>query len=224
MPSTIPASWRLSAGNISAGGRARRAATAIGRRPCIGGIAPSSDRPPTTVIGRLWRLGNTPDAARMPSAIGRSNAAPTLRTSEGARLTVTRVVGNGKPELRIAVRTRSRLSRTVVSGSPTIVSPGKPDDTSTSTDTGIASTPKTAAADRRASTDYDRSNLPASGHRSDTRVTVAVFSTVEVQRSCRNCKGSASDRQLVANDDHVARELIDALQVIDADRKLTRDS
>ena len=72
----------------------------------------------------------------MPSAIGRSNAAPTLRTSAGARLTVTRSGGNGKPELRIAVRTRSRLSRTVASGSPTIVTPGSPGDTSTSTETG----------------------------------------------------------------------------------------
>ena len=70
--------------------------------------------------------GSTPDAARMPSAIGRSNAAPTLRTSVGARLTVTRSAGNGNPELRIAVRTRSRLSRTVASGSPTIVTPGNP--------------------------------------------------------------------------------------------------
>ena len=58
--------------------------------------------------------------------MGRSNAAPTLRTSAGARLTVTRALGNGNPELRIAVRTRSRLSRTVASGSPTIVMPGRP--------------------------------------------------------------------------------------------------
>src|SRR6476646_9799580 len=88
----------------------------------------------------------------MPSAIGKSNAAPIFRRSAGARLTVTRFGGNGKPELRIAVRTRSRLSRTVASGKPTIVTPGKPGETSTSTDTGTASTPDTAAAAMRAST------------------------------------------------------------------------
>ena len=66
--------------------------------------------------------------------------------------TVTRVGGKGKPALRIAVLTRSRLSRTVASGNPTIVTPGRPPATSTSTETGIASTPKTAAALNRAST------------------------------------------------------------------------
>ena len=44
-----------------------------------------------------------PDAARMPSAIGRSNDAPALRTSAGARLTVMRCGGNSKPELRMAL-------------------------------------------------------------------------------------------------------------------------
>jgi hypothetical protein len=96
------------------------------------------------------------EAASTPSAIGRSKAAPTLRTSAGARLTVMRPSGNGKPELRMAVRTRSRLSRTVRSGNPTIVMPGRPGDTSTSTDTGTASMPHTAAARSLASTGRDR--------------------------------------------------------------------
>ena len=39
----------------------------------------------------------------MPSAIGRSNDEPALRTSAGARLTVIRCGGNSKPELRIAL-------------------------------------------------------------------------------------------------------------------------
>ena len=43
------------------------------------------------------RCGRTPDAASTPSAIGRSNAAPTFRRSAGARLTVIRVRGKGKP-------------------------------------------------------------------------------------------------------------------------------
>ena len=70
---------------------------------------------------RSRRRSTMPWAARMPSAIGRSNEAPALRTSAGARLTVTRCSGNSKPELRIALRTRSRLSRTLASGRPTIV-------------------------------------------------------------------------------------------------------
>ena len=61
---------------------------------------------------------------------------PALRTSAGARLTVIRCSGNLKPEFLIADRTRSRLSRTVASGSPTIANPGRPNCTSTSTETG----------------------------------------------------------------------------------------
>ena len=87
----------------------------------------------------------------MPTAMGRSNAAPTFRTSAGARLTVMRSSGNGNPLFLIAARTRSRLSRTVASGNPTMVSPGNPGDTSTSTTTGTASIPIITAAETRAS-------------------------------------------------------------------------
>ena len=52
----------------------------------------------------------------------------------------------------MALRTRSRLSRTLASGRPTIVNDGMPNDTSTSTWTGQASTPNTAAVRRHAST------------------------------------------------------------------------
>src|SRR5262245_21319010 len=87
----------------------------------------------------------------MPSAIGRSNDAPAFRTSAGARFTVIFVGGNSNPELRIALLTRSRLSRTLASGRPTIVNEGNPNDTSTSTFTAHASTPKRAAVRRQAS-------------------------------------------------------------------------
>ena len=97
------------------------------------------------------RRAITPDAASTPSAIGRSNDAPALRTSAGARLTVMRCCGNSKPELRMALRMRSRLSRTLASGSPTIVKPGRPNETSTSMVTGDASMPKTAAERTHAS-------------------------------------------------------------------------
>ena len=91
-----------------------------------------------------------PRGCRAQSA-GRTTT-PALRTSAGARLTVMRCGGNSKPELRIALRTRSRLSRTLASGRPTIVKSGRPNETSTSTWTGQASTPKRAAVRRQAST------------------------------------------------------------------------
>ena len=106
-------------------------------------------------MSAMSRRLTSPVAARTPSAIGRSNDDPALRTSAGARLTVTRCGGNSKPEFRIALRTRSRLSRTLASGRPTIVKVGSPNDTSTSTWTGQASTPKTAAVRTQASTRFD---------------------------------------------------------------------
>jgi hypothetical protein len=59
-------------------------------------------------------------------AIGRSNAVPSLGSSAGARLTVTRRWGNLKPALRIAGLTRSRASWIARSVSPTIVNAGSP--------------------------------------------------------------------------------------------------
>jgi AcrR family transcriptional regulator len=84
----------------------------------------SSDSSPTT-RARSRRPGFTrPVAQRIPTAVGRSKAAPSLRRSAGARLTVIRSIGNSRPALRIAARTRSRLSRTVESGRPTVVKVG----------------------------------------------------------------------------------------------------
>ena len=122
-----------------------------GSTPRVGWIDPSSESSPSSTQSAISRRSTTPCAARMPSAIGRSNDAPAFRTSAGARFTVMRWAGNSKPELRIALRTRSRLSRTLASGRPTIVKPGNPNDTSTSTWTGQASMPKTAAVRRLAS-------------------------------------------------------------------------
>ena len=51
----------------------------------------------------------------------------------------------------MALRTRSRLSRTQESGSPTSEKVGSPNDTSTSTCTRDASTPKIVADHNRAS-------------------------------------------------------------------------
>ena len=105
----------------------RLAAAAIGSTPRAGWMEPSSDSSPSSTTSAMCRRSTTPWAARMPSAIGRSNDAPALRTSAGARLTVIRWAGNSKPELRIALRTRSRLSRTPTSGRPTMREPRHPE-------------------------------------------------------------------------------------------------
>ncbi len=75
-------------------------------------------------------------ATSTPTAIGRSSPAPPLRTPLGARLTVTRCIGHVSPLDSSAARTRSRDSRQAASGRPTIVNPGRPLDTCTSTATG----------------------------------------------------------------------------------------
>ena len=87
-----------------------------------------------------------PIAPRMPSAIGRSNPAPSLRTLAGARLMVTDFVGYPKPELRRADLILSRLSFTAVSGIPTVMK-SRLEEAYKSTSTSIrwASMPKTAA-------------------------------------------------------------------------------
>ena len=69
----------------------RRAAAAIGSTPRVG-VNRSVERQ----LAEQHEIGDVPAlddalAARMPSAIGRSNAAPALRTSAGARLTVIAV-------------------------------------------------------------------------------------------------------------------------------------
>ena len=88
-----------------------------------------------------------PIAPRIPSAIGRSNPAPSLRTLAGARLMVTDLLGYPKPELISADLIRSRLSRTAVSGIPTVMKSRAfpPGYMSTSTSIRCASMPKTAA-------------------------------------------------------------------------------
>ena len=58
---------------------------------------PSSDSSPSTTRSATWRRSTTPCAASTPSAIGKSNDAPALRTSAGARFTVMRCGGKLEP-------------------------------------------------------------------------------------------------------------------------------
>src|ERR1700761_1299561 len=70
---------------------------------------------------------------------------------DGARLTVTRRMGHGRPLESRAARTRSRDSRTAASGRPTMVKPGSPLETWTSTETGRPTAPVRVAAEIEAS-------------------------------------------------------------------------
>src|SRR5436190_21363965 len=86
----------------------------------------------------------------MPTPMGRSKLGPSFLTSAGARLMVVRPMGGLKPEFEIAVMTRSRDSFTAVSGKPTITMSVSPQPTLTSTSTGNAWMPWTAAEQTRA--------------------------------------------------------------------------
>ena len=77
--------------------------------------------------------------------MGRSRPAPPLRMPDGAKLTVTRRSGHGRPLERTAARTRSRASRTAASGRPTMVNPGSPLETWTSTETRRPTAPERVA-------------------------------------------------------------------------------
>ena len=137
------ASRAFSGGRTIARRPALSAATATGRTPVTPRVVPSSASSPTKAT-RPRRRGSTwPTAARMPTAIGRSNPAPSFLTSAGARLTVTRSIGNVKPEFLMADATRSRPSRTALSPSPTMEKDGRPRPTSTSTLTTYPSIPST---------------------------------------------------------------------------------
>ena len=91
-PATSAASAALPAAAAAPAMPRRRRPTAIGSTPRDGDArAPSSESSPTTPpVPASRRAASTPAAARMASAIGRSNAAPALRTSAGARFTVMR--------------------------------------------------------------------------------------------------------------------------------------
>ncbi len=126
------------------GPESRTMANDIASAPRIGRNSPDSDSSPansyrSTLSAGIWR-----EAARMPSAIGKSKRPDSLGRSAGARLTVMRWAGNSKPPFWMAARTRSLASFTSVSAKPTIVNAGKPLARCTSTLTCCASMPARA--------------------------------------------------------------------------------
>src|SRR6266700_442288 len=142
-PSTSAASSALAGGRTNA--RPSRAARqVIASAPRTGRSSPLSESSPANSYFEMPSAWSWRDAARMPSAIGRSNRPLSLGSSAGARLTVMRRAGNSKREFTSAARTRSRLSFTSVSGRPTMVNEGSPFPRCTSTVTSGASSPESA--------------------------------------------------------------------------------
>ena len=162
-PPATAASAALSRGTYIRRNPRRRAQAAIGSTPRTARTRPSSASSPTNSDSCAQSSGNSPDPVRIPTAIGRSYAAPSLRMSAGARFTVTFRGGSLDPMLSSAPRIRVRPSFTPASGNPTIENPGNPPATSTSTSMGDASTPTTAAERTRVS--MRRRSLPAVCHR-----------------------------------------------------------
>ena len=124
-PSAHAASLPQSYGQI----RSRPAATAAsaaGKTPDTGWIAPSSANSPSTSAFSTASRGTTPIATIRPRAIGKSKCAPSFKTSAGAKLTAIRFGGKARPIDANAARTRSRDSATALSARPTIAMAGKP--------------------------------------------------------------------------------------------------
>jgi hypothetical protein len=97
-----------------------RATIAAESAPRTGRTLPSSESSPRNIIRSSAFPKNCPWHPASPSAIGRSNADPSLRKSAGARLMVAPCpYGKSIPQFFSADFTRCRLSFTALSGNPT---------------------------------------------------------------------------------------------------------
>ena len=107
--------------------------TAIGSAPLTGLRVPSNESSPKRARSSSLPVDTCPEAASIPTAIGRSKAEPSFLTSAGARFTVILRRGKRKPEFFMAAATLSLLSLTAPSGSPTVEKEGTWLERSTST-------------------------------------------------------------------------------------------
>ena len=155
-PRANAASWTSTNGTTRPGDRAASARASIPgtwRNEPLRPSSPQKARPSPQSGGR------SPVATSNPTAMGRSSPAPALRTPEGARFTVTRDIGQGRPLESTAARTRSRASRTAASGRPTMVNPGRPFVTWTSTETAQPMAPLSVAEVIAANMPDERSSV-----------------------------------------------------------------
>ena len=121
-----------------------RAAITLLSTPRTGTSEPSRASSPISSVSSSRGITDCRMAARMLTAMDRSKAAPSLRTSAGLRFTVVLPWGIRNPLFRMALWTRCMLSLTAASGSPTMIIWNRPPLTSVSTVTGIPSTPTSA--------------------------------------------------------------------------------
>ncbi len=162
-PPTIAASPALPGGTTMRRIPRARAHAEIGNTPRTGRSVPSSASSPTNSVSASASAPTISAAHNMPTAIGTSNAAPSLRRSAGARLTLIRRGGSLKPLLSSAVRMRTRPSRMPASASPTMLQQGSPLPMSTSISIGAASMPTRAADATRANMSAAHCERGASG-------------------------------------------------------------
>ena len=119
-PGTKDASFWFSGGTIIPLIPCFLALMQIGRIPFTGRSSPSRLSSPMSIILSRKLVSTWRNPHRIATAMGRSNAAPSLRISAGAKFTVMRLDGILKPEFFMAASTRSLLSLTAPSGKPTV--------------------------------------------------------------------------------------------------------
>jgi len=113
-------------------------------------MRPSNINSPIATVLENSGADICPSAARIPRAMGKSNAAPSLRMSAGARFTVMAPRGNSKSMAWIAARMRSIDSRTAAAARPTTVCLGIPRWMAISMQIGGGSSPLGLQPNRRA--------------------------------------------------------------------------
>ena len=106
-------------GSTSARAFRARANIAAGNAPAMERRLPSRPSSPMAMTPSRAAAGMTSCAVKMPRAIGRSKAAPSLRMSAGARLIVTLRAGSFQPLCNSADRTRTPPSLTALAPRPT---------------------------------------------------------------------------------------------------------
>ena len=149
-PGTSRASARFAAATTTVS-TLSSAATTAGSAPGTGRKRPSRPSSARNIFPIGDESGNPPAAARIATAIARSNPLPRLGRLAGDNPTVIFVCGQLSPLLTIAARIRSRASRRAVSGRPTKIVAGKPWAISASTSIRWPSTPTSATEYVRAS-------------------------------------------------------------------------
>ena len=133
MPSTTAPSLAFSFGKRTVLFPISFALVTIGRIPFTGLTAPSSPSSPKITVSLTLNSSTSPIAKSIAIAMGRSITMPSFLISAGERLTVILEAGIFTPMFLSATLTLSPASLTSPLIKPTILKPGSPVETSTST-------------------------------------------------------------------------------------------